>query len=228
MSKLCKQSPEHSINRRHNALRQIVIGVGAAALMLTTALPAQWERAETEATPSKANQHLRDNPAFITSEAAQQMADAAEQAAQQAGFNIAISIMDNHGSLKYFKRMDNTSVGSIEVAHLKASTSAKFPVSTQNLATRSAKLPGNPYAAIPGMLLLGGGVPIINKAGEHLGGIGISGATPELDARFAHAAVAHYRALSPGEPHRSSSSTDNPRARALCIQDKSQLNPLRL
>lgn len=120
------------------------------------------------------------------------MADAAERAARAAGFAIVISIVDNHGNLKYFHRMDNTSVGSIEVAQLKASTSAKFPASSQQLAARSAQLPGNPYSAIPGMLLLEGGLPIINTAGEHIGSIGISGATPELDAQFARAGITQY------------------------------------
>jgi len=37
--------------------------------------------------------------------------------------------------------------------------------------------------------LLEGGLPILDKNGMHIGGIGISGATPELDARFAQVAL---------------------------------------
>ncbi|RRV43850.1 MULTISPECIES: heme-binding protein [Pseudomonas] len=50
---------------------------------------------------------------------------------------------------------------------------------------RSAALPAKPYASLPGFTLLGGGLPILDANGEHIGGIGISGATPELDAQFA-------------------------------------------
>lgn len=37
---------------------------------------------------------------------AQKMADATEQKAMELGLKIAIAIMDNHGNLKYFRRMD--------------------------------------------------------------------------------------------------------------------------
>jgi glc operon protein GlcG len=139
---------------------------------------------------------IKTNPvqlSFITSEAAKKIALAAENAAAKKNFSIVVSIVDNHGNLKYFNRMDNTSVGSIEVSQLKALTSAKFPVTSKALAERSEKLPANPYTAIPGMLLLEGGLPIINKAGEHIGSIGVSGASPELDAEFAKAGIDQYQ-----------------------------------
>jgi glc operon protein GlcG len=50
-------------------------------------------------------------------------------------------------------------------------------------------LPANPYASLPGFLLLEGGLPIMDAKGAHIGGIGISGATPELDAQFTQAAL---------------------------------------
>lgn len=130
--------------------------------------------------------------ASITSQMAQKMAAGAEQAAQSKGYSIVVSIVDNHGNLKHFQRMDNTSVGSIEVSRLKALTSARFPVSTKVLAERNAGLPSAPYTAIPGFLLLEGGLPIMSKSGVHIGGIGISGATPELDATFAQAAIDQF------------------------------------
>ena len=130
-----------------------------------------------------------DTPSPITAEAARTMAAAAERAARAQGYAIVISIVDNHGNLKHFHRMDGTSSGSIKVAQLKASTSARFPLSSSSLAERSAALPANPYASLPGFTLLGGGLPIMDAKGQHIGGIGISGATPELDAAFAQAAL---------------------------------------
>ncbi|HEN8713403.1 MULTISPECIES: GlcG/HbpS family heme-binding protein [Pseudomonas] len=141
------------------------------------------------AAPSLA-EALKPTPASaITAEAARIMAAAAERAARAQGFAIVISIVDNHGNLKHFHRMDGASSGSIKLAQLKASTSARFPLSSSSLAERSAALPANPYASLPGFTLLGGGLPILDANGEHIGGIGISGATPELDAQFAQAAL---------------------------------------
>lgn len=145
--------------------------------------------ADSKAKPVEPIENFSDVSPYITSLVAQKMALAAEHAASKEGYAIVISIFDNHGNLKYFHRMDNTSSGSIEVSQLKALTSSKFPVSTRVIAERSAKLPGNPYGSIPDMLILEGGLPIFNKAGKHIGGIGISGATPELDAKFAQAGI---------------------------------------
>lgn len=47
----------------------------------------------------------------------------------------------------------------------------------------------NPYSAIPDILTLGGGLPIFNKDKKHIGAIGISGATPELDELCAQAGI---------------------------------------
>ncbi len=112
---------------------------------------------------------------------AKKIALATEKKAIENKINIVISIYDNGGNLKYFQRMDNTSYGSIRISQLKAKTSASMPLSSKTLAERSSKMAANPYSAIPDILLLGGGLPIITQDGQHIGSIGISGATPELD-----------------------------------------------
>lgn len=109
------------------------------------------------------------------------IAQAIENKAVENKIYIVISILDNHGNLKYFQRMDKTSYGSIRTSQLKAKTSASMPLPSRILADRSAKMPANPYGSIPDMLLLGGGLPIITQDGQHIGSIGVSGATPELD-----------------------------------------------
>lgn len=126
---------------------------------------------------------------MLTLVTAKKIADAAEQKALENNLAIVISIYDNSGNLKYFQRMDNTSYGSIRISQLKAKTSASMPLSSRKLAERSAKMSGNPYSAIPDILLLGGGLPIITKDGQHIGAIGVSGATPELDELCAQAGL---------------------------------------
>ncbi len=126
---------------------------------------------------------------MLTLDIAKKLALATEKKAMENKINIVISICDNSGNLKYFQRMDNTSYGSIRISQLKAKTSASLPLSSKTLADRSANMPANPYSAIPDILLLGGGLPIITQDGQHIGSIGISGATPELDELCAQAGV---------------------------------------
>ena len=105
------------------------------------------------------------------------------------GFHIVTSIYDNHGNLKAFERMDKTSFGSIQVAQLKGKTSASFPLSTHDLASRSHSMNANPYASIPDTLLLGGGLPVFTPENVHIGSIGISGATPGIDEACAERGI---------------------------------------
>lgn len=126
---------------------------------------------------------------ILTLDMAKRIALATEKKAIENKINIVISIYDSSGNLKYFQRMDNTSYGSIRISQLKAKTSASMPLSSKALADRSAKMPTNPYSAIPNILLLGGGLPIITHDDQHIGSIGISGATPELDELCAQAGL---------------------------------------
>jgi glc operon protein GlcG len=126
---------------------------------------------------------------MLTLDMAKKCAKAIENKAKENNINIVISIFDNHGNLKYFQRMDSTSYGSIRISQLKAKTAASMPLTSRALQERSANMPANPYGAIPDMLLLGGGLPIITKDNQHIGSIGISGATPELDEMCAQAGL---------------------------------------
>src|SRR5579863_319906 len=125
----------------------------------------------------------------LSLEMAQTMADAAERKAIEKGLKIAIAIMDNHGNLKYYRRMDGNCFISVRMSQLKALTAASIPIPTKELAERNKKLENGPYLAVPGIVLLEGGLPIITKEGEHIGSIGISGANPELDGICAQAAL---------------------------------------
>jgi glc operon protein GlcG len=132
---------------------------------------------------------------MLSLEMATKMADAAQAKAIEQGLKIAIAIMDNHGNLKYYQRMDGNGFISVRMAPLKALTSASMPVSTKDLAARNEAMPNGPYMAVPGIVLLEGGLPVVTKDGQHIGAIGISGATPVLDGTCAQAgldAIAEY------------------------------------
>jgi glc operon protein GlcG len=125
----------------------------------------------------------------LSLEMAKKMADAAEAKATEKGLLIVVAIMDNHGNLKYYRRMDENNFISIRMAQLKAMTSASIPISTKALSDRNNALEGGPYLAVPGIVVLEGGLPIITKDGEHIGSIGISGANPQLDGECAQAGL---------------------------------------
>ncbi len=120
---------------------------------------------------------------------AETMAKRAEEFAIENKINIAIAIMDPHGNLKLFKRMDGNNFISVRMAQLKAMTSASLPISTKALAERNNKFVNSPYSSVPGIVLLEGGLPVISQDGQHLGSIGISGANPELDGMCAQVAL---------------------------------------
>jgi len=128
---------------------------------------------------------------LISLEMAKRMADAAEQKASVMKIKIVIAILDAGRNLLYFRRMDGTSTGSIQVSQLKAYTSASFPLSTRDLAEKNSLMANSPYGggAISGFVLLPGGLPIIAADGTHLGGIGISGSAPDQDEECALSAL---------------------------------------
>lgn len=125
----------------------------------------------------------------LTLEEAKSIADGAEEKAIQLGLTIAIAIMDEHGNLKLFRRMDGNNFISVRVSQLKAMTSSSIPLSTKGLAEKNASLEHRPYQTVPGLTLLEGGLPIITKEGQHVGSIGVSGATSELDGICAQAGL---------------------------------------
>jgi len=125
----------------------------------------------------------------LTLEEAKAIADGAEEKAIELGVKIAIAIMDEHGNLKLYRRMDGNNVVSVRMSQLKAMTASSIPISTKALAERNASLENKPYLAVPGIVLLEGGLPIFSKEGQHVGAIGISGATPEIDGICAQAGL---------------------------------------
>lgn len=125
----------------------------------------------------------------LSLEEAKKIVDGAEEKAVQLGVKIAIAIMDQHGNLKYYRRMDGNNVISVRVSQLKALTSASVPLSTKALGEKNAPLANQPYSNVPGIVLLEGGLPIITQEGQHVGSIGVSGATSDVDGLCAQAGL---------------------------------------
>jgi glc operon protein GlcG len=107
--------------------------------------------------------------------------------AKAEGWRMNIAIVDDGGNLKYFERMDGSFRGSIEIAQLKANTSSMFPFPSKMLGEIAQRVPG--IAHVPGLVTFEGGVPIKTAGGEHIGAIGVSGASSEQDGICAQAGL---------------------------------------
>ena len=96
--------------------------------------------------------------------------------------------MDSGANVIYFERMNNSFLKSIEIAMLKAETSAGLPFSTKVLEElASSSLPG--IVQIPGIVTFEGGLPITTLGSTHIGSIGVSGASAEDDGICAQVAI---------------------------------------
>jgi glc operon protein GlcG len=97
----------------------------------------------------------------------------------------AIAVVDHGGFLIYFERMDNTQLGSIEIAVEKARSAALFRRPSKVF---EDALAGGRTAilALRGVVPLDGGVPIIS-GGKLVGAIGASGGTTQQDGQVAKA-----------------------------------------
>jgi len=124
---------------------------------------------------------------ILSLEVAKKMAAACEAKAKQEGWKMNIAILDAGGNMKHFSRMDDSFLKSIEIAQLKAATSAGLPFSTKQIGEIAAKVPG--IAFVPGIVTFEGGLPILTGDGKHIGSIGVSGASAEQDGLCAQAAL---------------------------------------
>lgn len=126
----------------------------------------------------------------ISLEQARKVIAAAEVEAKKNEWPVAIAVVDGSGFLVAFGRMDNTQLGSIEVAIEKAKTSALFRRPTkafeETLAMGGASLK---ILKLPGGLPIEGGLPIVHQC-KIIGAIGVSGVKSTEDAQIATAGLA--------------------------------------
>jgi uncharacterized protein GlcG (DUF336 family) len=97
----------------------------------------------------------------------------------------AIAIVDHGGFLIYFERMDNTQLGSVEIAIDKARSAALFrrPSKVFEDALAGGRMA---ILALRGATPLEGGLPIVS-GGKIVGAIGASGGTAQQDGQVAKA-----------------------------------------
>lgn len=112
----------------------------------------------------------------------------AVKAAKAKGQAIAVVIANPDGRVIAALRMDGVSYVNLEVAESKAVTAGSLSVTTAELA-KGLSGGDTSLLAVPGLMPVGGGIPVM-RDGHAVAGVGVSGGTPEDDARLATAAVA--------------------------------------
>lgn len=123
----------------------------------------------------------------ISLENARKAAAPALAEAVKNNWNVAVAIVDPAGNLIYYEKMDNTQLGSANVAIDKARTAALFKRPSK--AFQDALAAGGDSVRIlrlQGVVPVEGGIPLVAD-GKIVGAIGVSGATSAQDAQCAKA-----------------------------------------
>jgi glc operon protein GlcG len=103
------------------------------------------------------------------------------------GWNVAVAIVDPHGALIYFERMEDTQYASNDIAIGKARAAATYRRPTRVFADVINK--GGPaVATLGGVFASPGGVPIF-VGGRIIGAVGVSGVTGDQDEQCAKAGI---------------------------------------
>src|ERR1700704_6636834 len=119
---------------------------------------------------------------------AKKIAAGAVAECQKNGWNVAVAIVDPHGTLVYYEKMEDTQHASADIAIGKARAAATYRRPTRVFADAINK--GSPATlSLPGAIASPGGVPIFAD-GKIIGAAGASGVTGDQDEQCSKAGVA--------------------------------------
>lgn len=129
----------------------------------------------------------------ITQEASDRLIEAATSKALEIGVPMVISVVDEAGSLKAFRRMDGAPLLSVELATNKAYTAVSFGIPTHGWFDFIKNDPPLLHGIVhtPRLVVFGGGFPISDQD-QVIGGIGVSGGHYDQDMVVAEAALAAF------------------------------------
>ena len=123
--------------------------------------------------------------ADITIEQAKKIAAAVIKECTSNKWNVAVAVVNTHGSLVYYERMNNTQSASAKIAVDKASAAAMYRRPTRAFVDAIAKT-GPAIMTLPGVVGSPGGLPVYS-GGKIIGGVGVSGVTGDQDEQCSKA-----------------------------------------
>jgi glc operon protein GlcG len=103
-------------------------------------------------------------------------------------WNVAVAVVDPHGSLVYFERIEQTQYASADIAIMKAKAAATYRRPTRAFLDAINKT-GPATMTLPGIVASPGGNPIM-VGGRVIGAVGVSGVTGDQDEQCAKAGLA--------------------------------------
>ena len=124
---------------------------------------------------------------YITLEDAKKAMAAAEAEARKNNWNVAIAILDAGAHLILFEKMDDTQLGSVNIAMGKAKTAVNFKRPSKAIEDIVAG-GRQAFLALEGITPLQGGLPVVAD-GKVIGAVGVSGVMSSQDEQVAQAAV---------------------------------------
>ena len=129
----------------------------------------------------------------ISLENAKKAAMPALAEAAKNNWSMAVAIVDPAGNLVYYEKMDNTQLGSANVAIDKARSAALFKRPTKAFQDAlAAGGEGLRILRIQGATPVEGGIPLVSD-GKIVGAIGVSGGTSAQDGQCAKAAADAFK-----------------------------------
>ncbi|HJQ58261.1 MAG TPA: heme-binding protein [Vineibacter sp.] len=139
------------------------------------------------AASASAQDRRPDYGTAVTTAAAKKIAAGIVAECQKNSWNVAVAVVDTHGLLVYFERMENTQTASVEIAIGKAKSAATYRRPTRAF-TEAINKGGPATATLPGVFASPGGMPIMVD-GKVTGGVGVSGVTGDQDEQCAKAGL---------------------------------------
>jgi glc operon protein GlcG len=141
-----------------------------------------------QAQPAPAPAPDYGNP--VTLETAKKIVAASEAYARNKKWAVVIVIVDTGGNLVVLNKIDNTQIGSIDVAIGKARTANNFKRPTKALEDAvTGGGTGLRVLSLPNAVVIEGGEPILVD-GKIVGAIGVSGVQASQDGEVAKAGLA--------------------------------------
>ncbi len=161
----------------------------AACLIAVTTATAQTPASQPPAggTPNKMPFDIPYG-ATIGLDAAKKLLAIAESEAKKHDWKMDIAVVDTHGELVAFERMDGAQLASIAISQNKARTSARFRRETRVFYNQFETGHGYVQTLDAGLVASPGAFPLV-EGGKLIGAIGCSGGTGDQDATVCKAAA---------------------------------------
>ncbi len=120
----------------------------------------------------------------MTLDLANALADYVKVKASEMGVNAVVAVTNSGGNPVTVQCMDDSYIASYDIALNKAFTVVALKMSTSTLkplAQPGGSLYGIQFTNNGKIVIFGGGVPLYNKEGKIIGGLGVSGGSEEQD-----------------------------------------------